>query len=229
MSPKLPLITTTVCHSSIISFKEMLRTYYPINTQIYSPHDLVGEMTEIFQVMRLLSLRIHALPSELPERILYDRGLYMSEYKLLVVLDASDDLDPDMVWPNRNSHIYGSCRLAAYLYLYIILRELPTSATMVQMVLKRLKAILESANADLLILWTEDQHLFLWILYMGAIASIDATEREFFVKVLRRAAKRMELETLEKFTDALKEVLWEPIFCEKRPMTRRLWDELQRP
>lgn len=151
----------------------------------------------------------------------------MSEYKLLVVLDAVDDVDLDMVMPNRNSHIYGSCRLAAYLYLYIILRELPTSATMVQMVLRRLKGILESASADLLILWSEDQHLFLWILYMGAIASIDGVEREFFVEVLRRAAKHLELKTLDAFTNALKEVLWEPVFCETGPTTRRLWNELQ--
>jgi Fungal specific transcription factor domain len=194
---------------------------------LYNPHDLVGEMTDIFQVMRLLSLRIHNLPSELSKRILYDRGLYMSEYKLLVVLDSSDDVDDGMATPNRNSHIYGSCRLAAYLYLYIVLRELPISAVIVQTVLKRLKGILESANADLLILWTEDQHLFLWILYMGAVASIEAVEREFFVKVLRRLVGHMGLMTIEGFTAALKEVLWEPGFCERGPTTGCLWAELQ--
>ena len=151
----------------------------------------------------------------------------MSEYKLLVVLDSSDDVDDGMTVPGRNSHIYGSCRLAAYLYMYIVLRELPTSAVIVQTVQKRLKGILESANADLLILWTEDQHLFLWILYMGAAASIEAVEREFYVKVLRRLVGHMGLMAMEEFTRALKEVLWEPGFCEMGPTTRRLWAELQ--
>lgn len=151
----------------------------------------------------------------------------MSEYKLLVTLDHTDGLEDGMVVPNRNSHIYGSCRLAAYLYLYIVLRELPASAMIVQAVVGRLKGILDTSCANLLVLWNEDQHLFLWILYMGAAASTGPVEREFFVKVLRRLTVRMGLDTSEAFSGALKEVLWEPGFCEKGPTTPVLWAELQ--
>jgi hypothetical protein len=194
---------------------------------MYSRHDLIGEMTEIFQVMRLLSIRIHTLPTEIDQRAVFDRGLYMSEYKLLIVLDSQDDLNEGVAVPCRTSHIYGSCRLAAYLYLYIVLREVPASAIIVQTVLKRLKGILGSANGDLLTIWSEDQHLFLWILYMGAVASIGASEREFFVTVLRRLSVQMGLHSIKSFTCAVKEVLWEPVFCERGSRTRCLWAELQ--
>jgi hypothetical protein len=227
LSPNLPLITTGACRSSISEFVFFFKKFFPPDTAVESTHDLVGEMSYIFQVMRLLSLRTHTLPSEVAERGMFDRGLYISEYKLLVVLDASDDSDYGIVVPNRNSHIYGSCRLAAYLYLYIVLRELPVSAVIVQTVAQRLKGILEKASADLLILWKVDQHLFLWILYMGAVATVEAAEREFFVGVLRRLVVQMQLDTMDAFTGALKEVLWEPTFCERETTTRALWRELQ--
>lgn len=217
-----------MCRASIQEYVYFLLSLYPPDTDMFSPHDLVGEMAVIFQVLRLLSLRIHSLPKDVYTRMAYDRGLYMSEYKLLIVLDSPDGVDDGMAMPSRNSHIYGSCRLAAYLYLYLVLRELPASAVIVQTVLKRLKSILEKANADLLTMWREDQHLFLWILYMGAVASIAPEEREFFVQVLRRVTMQMGLHTMEAFTGALKEVLWEPVFCEGRAVTRCLWAELQR-
>jgi hypothetical protein len=195
---------------------------------MYSRHDLVGELANIFQVLRLLSIRIHSLPADVYSRMVYDRGLYMSEYKLLIVLDSPDGVDDGMAMPSRNSHIYGSCRLAAYLYLYMVLRELPASAVMLQTMLKRMKGILEKANGDLLTMWREDQHLFLWILYMGAIASIAPPERSFFVTVLKRLISKMGLYTMEAFTSALKEVLWEPVYCERSVITRCLWAELER-
>ena len=228
LSPKLPLLASGVCRSDIHEFAFFLLGLYPPDTKVYSPHDLVGELAIIFQVLRLLSIRIHSLPRDVYGRMVYDRGLYMSEYKLLTVLDSLDALDDGIAMPSRNSRIYGSCRLAAYLYLYLVLRELPTSAVIVQTILKRLEGILEKAKGDILTMWREDQHLFLWILYMGAIASIGSSERGFFVQILRRMIMQMGLHTMEAFTGALKEVLWEPGFCEGGSITRRLWAELQR-
>jgi hypothetical protein len=227
LSPSLPLLTTGICRSSISEYVCYFSQYFPPETEVYSPHDLVGEMTDIFQAMRLLSLCVRSPPSDWWRRKVFDRGLYISEYKLLVVLDNQDDMGDEVVVPNRNSRIYGSCRLAAYLYLYIALRDIPQSAVTNQTIVTRLKGILESAGGCLLILWREDRELFLWILYMGAVSALETAERAFFVKVLRKLIVTMGLDTMEAFTRTLKEVLWEPGFCEQKSTTRDLWEELR--
>jgi Fungal specific transcription factor domain len=228
LSPSLPLLTTGICRASISEYVLYFSQYFSPETEIYSPHDLVGEISDIFQAMRLLSLCVRSPPSDWWRRKVFDRGLYISEYKLLVVLDDQDDMGDEVVVPNRNSHIYGSCRLAAYLYLYIALREIPPSAATNQAIVKRLKGILESISVCLLTVWMEDRELFLWILYMGAVSALETAERAFFVKVLRKLIVPMGLDTMEAFTGTLKKVLWEPGFCEQDSTTRDLWEEIQR-
>jgi hypothetical protein len=182
-------------------------------------------MSEIFQVLRMLSIIMSKPSIATIDQAMFTRGVYITEYKLLIVLDQTDVLDNEIVL-NRNSHIYGSCRLAAYLYLYIALRELPVAAAINRTLVKRLKSILEGVKGDLLVLWKEDQHLLLWILFMGSIASWNTPDRGYFVGVMRRLVKEMGVETLERFTGVLKEVLWLREFDNKRCTSSSTWEEI---
>jgi hypothetical protein len=166
----------------------------------------VGEVSDILQTLRLLSHLMSRPSIDAKHQVMFSRGLYLTEYKLLVMLDqkAEDELIP----MNRNSHVYGSVRLAAYLYLYMALRELPRSTMINYTLARRLKGILERSNADLVLVWRDDLHLLLWILFIGAVATFGTEERGFFVSYLSRMQHHMGLVSLEGFQAALKEVLW---------------------
>ena len=188
---------------------------------MHSPHGLFGEMAVIFQALRLLSYFM-SKPSISPQdQIMFSRGLYITEYKLLVILDQNSE--DDLIPLDRNSHIYGSTRLAAYLYLYMGLRELPRTTRINYTLARRLKGILEGNNADLLVVWKDDLHLLLWILFIGCTATFGTDERVYFVSHLKRIIPFMRLDTLEHFKDALKKVLWLSDFCEHE--SAALWKE----
>ena len=183
-------------------------------------------MTVIFQALRLLS-HFMAQPSISPhDQTMFTRGLYITEYKLLVLLDQKpEDSEDDFISLDRNSHIYGSTRLAAYLYLYIALRELPRTTMINYTLARRLKGVLEGTNADLLVVWKEDLYLLLWILFIGGAATHGTDERSYFVGILKRAIERMGIDSLERFSGAIKEVLWLGEFCKQEAVT--LWREVK--
>ncbi|KAG0649314.1 hypothetical protein D0Z07_4598, partial [Hyphodiscus hymeniophilus] len=223
-TPRFPLISTLVCTGSLPDFISLCTPEHSM-LNVVSPHDLFGEMTEIFQALRLLSyyMTLPFINSE--DQTRFSRGLYITEYKLLVLLDQNSE--DDFIPLDRNSHIYGSTRLAAYLYLYMALRELPR-ATMINYTLaKRLRGILVGNNADLLIVWKDDLHLLLWISFIGGAATLGTNERQYFVGILKRLTCSLELDTLERFRGALKEVLWMKDFCHQE--SAALWKEVYLP
>lgn len=178
------------------------------NTSWFSRYDLFGEMADIFQVLRLLSavMTSHIISQEV--QTMFTRALYISEYRLLTLLDQTDPRDDDIVL-DRNSHIYGSTRLAAYLYLYIVLRELPQTAQICSTLARRLKRILSQVSiSDLLGVWNDDLHFLQWIAFMGAL-SLEATmESGYFIEILRKSKVTLRIDSEWEFRKAIKEVLW---------------------
>ena len=207
--PRFPVLRSRVCTGSLGDYLEFAMALFTTPPDVTSPHDLFGQMTSIFQSLRILSLAM-VRPKITPEvQSLFSRGLYITEYKLLTVLDATgpDDAYNGIVL-NRNSHIYGSCRLAAYLYLYMVLVELPTGIGIVKTVVRRLRRLVEVEDANLLGLWREDMHMLLWILSMGAITRGSEEDGEYFVGTLRRVVQHMELRSFEEYKQAIREVCW---------------------
>jgi hypothetical protein len=210
LAPKFPLMRTPYCEADLSEFLNVFLSYFPPSTNIVisSPHDLFGEMTDIFQTLRLLTV-IMSTPNISPKvQTLFTRGLYVAEYRLLVLLDQTDSRDNDIVL-DRNSHIYGSTRLAAYLYLYLVLRELPPTAKLCTTLARRLRSILSGVGiSDLVGVWKDDQHLLVWITFMGALTMKGSSEEYYFVDVLRKLRISLNLDTEWTFRNGLKEVLW---------------------
>jgi len=163
-------------------------------------------MTEIFQTMRLLSICMTHSKLSPYVQALFTRGLYVAEYKLLVVLDQTDPRDDDIVL-SRSSHIYGSCRLAAYLYLYLMLREIPRTAEINYTLARRLKDVLDSNKADLLVFWKDDLYLLLWIVTMGAVVTKGSSEGNYFLGLLNQLKEALTLESFETYKRDLSKIL----------------------
>lgn len=217
LTPKFPLLKTRVCRASLPEWILWITPHLTLSNPITSSHDLIGEMTVIFQALRILSNIMSQSIVSLDIQYMFTRGLYICEYQLLVVLDQTDHRFDDFLL-DRNSHIYGSTRLAAYLYLYLALRELPRTATICVTLARRLKRILEGdGKADLLVLWGDDKHLLNWIAFMGALVLEGVPESVYFLRILKRLRRSMRLETEAMFKDALKEVLWmDDLFFQSR-------------
>jgi hypothetical protein len=180
-------------------------------------------MTEIFQALRLLSICMTRAKLSPMMQASFTRGLYIVEYKLLVLLDQTDPRDDDIIL-SRSSHIYGSLRLAAYLYLYVMLRELPPTAEINYTLARRLQAVLKANKADLLVVWKDDLHLLLWITTMGSCVTLGSPEGPYFLDLLKRVRCALGLETLEMYRDSLKKVLYLDTHCWEKG-TLAFWSE----
>lgn len=208
LAPQFPILKSETCSSGLPDYMNWVTESFTPNQSLSSPHDLFGEMTEIFQTMRLLSIIMSEPSISYKIQHMFTRGLYICEYKLLVVLDQTDNTDDDFVL-DRNSHIYGSTRLAAYLYLYLFLREVPWTATICNRLGKRLRRVLEGdGKADLLVVWRDDVFLLNWIATMGAAVLRESSDGKYFMGILRKLRIYLGLETELVFKQALMEVLW---------------------
>jgi hypothetical protein len=176
-----------------------------------SPHDLFGDMSDLFKMLRLLSFLMLKSTISAKHQQMLTRGLYLTEYKILTVFDQYDD-----VCTARRSHIYGSARLAGYIYLYLALREVPRTAEIIGKLGKRLRSILEKYKADLLVIWKEDLHLLLWVIFIGGATTSCHNDKVYFSNILKRLTKHMNLETEEDLRKSLKEVVWFEDFCERQ-------------
>ena len=158
---------------------------------------------------------------------LFTRGLYITEYKLLVVLDQNEPDEEDVpIVIDRSSHIYGSCRLAAYLYLYLILREMPPSAEINKTLVLRLKTLLESNHKNLLSVWRDDLYLLLWIATVGSMAARLLPEAEYFVEILTKVVQSLGLQTMDGFKDVIGQIVWIEDYC-REATSSYLWDRIK--
>lgn len=211
-----------ICRGSIPDYLSLFTPHLPFS--LFNSHDLPGEFGDILQALRLLSYFMSQPSISARYQQMFSRGLYLTEYKLLTMLDQKID-DDELTLLDRNSHLYGSARLAAYLYLYMALRELPRTTKINYTLASRLKGILETSTTNLLLIWKEDLHLLLWILLIGAAATFGTEERKFFVGHLSRATHHMALASLASFQEALKEILWLKEFSEEESIA--LWKEMK--
>jgi hypothetical protein len=224
VSPKFAILQVDGCTASLTTFIEIFSPGITSRTDFSSPHDLFGEMSDIFQVLRLLSICMTKDSITASDQYLFARGIYITEYKLLTVLDQIDPYENDIMI-SRNSHIYGSCRLAAYLYIYFILRELPPSAEINRTLARRLKFLLGTNHANLLDIWKDDLYLLLWIVSMGAIATLLSAEADYFAGILGKLIARIGLETPEQYRDALREIVWIDDTCRQLAISA-LWSKI---
>lgn len=223
--PQFPILESPVCSADLDDFIVWAIANGSPTCSLSSKHDLIGEMTEIFQALRVLSSIMSKPAVDHTLQQVFTRGVYLCEYKLLVVLDQADHRDDEFVL-DRNSRIYGSTRLAAYLYLYMCLRELPRTAKICVTLATRLKSVLEgNGKTDILAVWIEDLFLLNWIAFMGALALWGSVEGDYFLGIVRRLKTSLMLENKSSFEEALKEVLWMNDPC-LETASSAIWEEL---
>jgi hypothetical protein len=114
--------------------------------------------------------------------------------------------------------------MAAHIYLWLAIRELPPTSELLYRLLQRLHGSLEPIlpgwwNAD-----RERMEWLLWILFVGGVAADGREERAWFVSELGNLCMELGIWTLEGLKEGLKRVVWQEAWCADR--CARLWDDL---
>ncbi|KAI8171413.1 hypothetical protein KHU50_005489 [Colletotrichum sp. SAR 10_65] len=115
---------------------------------------------------------------------------------------------------------------AAHVFLYVVLREIPTTGHMIRLLVARMRAALDDADSIALI-WVSHDAALLWILFVGIVGSGTTEDRQWFAsrlhKVLDRAGdvlppERCNRETLQQMLEGF---LWRDERC--LPVLEEIW------
>ncbi|KAJ0345288.1 hypothetical protein COL154_009349 [Colletotrichum chrysophilum] len=115
---------------------------------------------------------------------------------------------------------------AAHVFLYVVLREIPTTGHMIRLLVARMRAALDDADSIALI-WVSHDAALLWILFVGIVGSGTTEDRQWFAsrlhKLLDRAGdvlppERCNRETLQQM---LAGFLWRDERC--LPVLEEIW------
>ncbi|KAK2040728.1 hypothetical protein LZ31DRAFT_529255 [Colletotrichum somersetense] len=107
---------------------------------------------------------------------------------------------------------------AAHVFLYTVLREIPTTGHMARILVARVRAALEDADAIALV-WVSHDAALLWILFVGVVGSGTAEDRAWFLSRLLEALERArdvlppERRTRENLQQVLASFLWRDKSC----------------
>ncbi|KAL0930193.1 tachykinin family protein [Colletotrichum truncatum] len=115
---------------------------------------------------------------------------------------------------------------AAQVFLYTVLREIPTTGHMVRTLVTRMRAALDDADSIALI-WVSHDAALLWVLFVGIVGSGTSEDREWFSsrlkKVLQRARDILPPERCrrEHLQQVLAGFLWRDKYC--LPVLDEIW------
>lgn len=148
--------------------------------------------------------------------------IYNLEYDLLM-LNKPLPTDPEPI-----SCIFSfeavPLKTAAHIFLWLAIRELPPTSELLYKLVQRLQ---DSLMVQVPGWWSSNEERriwLLWILFVGAIASLGRLERFWFVGELGKVCADLNIWTREALRDTLKLVLWQDEFCENN--LRILWDDM---
>ena len=125
---------------------------------------------------------------------------------------------------HKNNDLGEAFRLAAILYMKEILREFLLSTIGSSILVSKLKTSLDN------VLTTEvtptSSSLFLWLLFMGGVASLQNNlDHTFFITHLVRIRRELELYEWEDVKERLEHVLWIGRVLDKAG--EELWEEVR--
>ena len=215
--PSFPLITQSSPFAEHLTAS--IDVMSPTSTSLPEGLSLEPGHVDIIQDLRSLTIQA-ANPQSLSilGRKAFSSKIYLVEYQLLSHHGGS-------VSVHKYSQIPASLRLAAHLYLYLAVRELPSTAEMHYRMARRLRhAVLDGVQAGIDSLdYSHD--LFLWIVFIGGAALSGQSDRHWFVSELRIICLTLQISSLDHFKERLANILWhEKFFTRHAPV---LWAEVE--
>jgi hypothetical protein len=176
-------------------------------------------ITSIFRSLRRLSIAFCPEYDARLDGTSMSNQVYSVEYDLLTLQNTNLETLDSSEYLSSNSVLMN---VAAYIYLYLILRELPIRSKLFLTLFQRLRDSLEMQDEK----WwnmTRDRRLWLlWVVFMGYGAASEWDEKRFFVEQMEPLVAALTLRTKEELRNALKGILWHDR-CEE--FLEKLWND----
>jgi hypothetical protein len=106
------------------------------------------------------------------------------------------------------------CRLAARIYVNIVLRKMDQGHAVLSHLTNKLKNTL--CQTDLSSMWDEKPELLTWTLFQGGTITTEAETRKWYVSHLVHCSKHLGLQTWNYVFQLLEKFLWASVEIEKR-------------
>ncbi|MCJ1389155.1 hypothetical protein MMC18_002010 [Xylographa bjoerkii] len=185
----------------------------PVSMSLLGDFFLKPGCNNIIQDVRSLTI-LAAKPQNMSvlDRKAFSSMIYLVEYQLLSHQGGASSVQ-------NYSQAPAPLRLAAHLYLYLAIRELPNTTEMHHSMARRLQIVAMGgvqAGLDFL-----DYHndLFLWIIFIGGAALSGQSERRWFVSELTIICLTLQISSLDHFKERLAKILWhEKFFTRHAPV-----------
>jgi hypothetical protein len=186
--PDYPVITTSYCNGTI-EHVLALKNHCPAGVfrRVGGLDDDLNDILEALQA--LTSMAEGSWRTEEHERNLM-RGIYIVEHMLLGMLEDAS--------PSRTVVV-----LAFGLYLYLGLREMSRTATILGRVAKRLRVSWTQAGSEGL-----EANLLFWISCLGTVAATRMEERAFFQGIEIEAGTTLGIKNADGRGEVLMNVVW---------------------
>ncbi|KAE9375227.1 hypothetical protein N431DRAFT_555700 [Stipitochalara longipes BDJ] len=145
-------------------------------------------LPSIISSLRTLSSSLDPANIENLNRLEASTQIYNLEYDILL-------LNSSTPYPLEQEFI--TLKIAAHLYLWLVIRELPPSSQILITVIQRLQY---SLKEEVIGWWSENLERriwLLWILFMGAVASNGRAERFWFIEELVKVCRDLGISEVE--------------------------------
>ncbi|KAH9214366.1 hypothetical protein DL95DRAFT_151275 [Leptodontidium sp. 2 PMI_412] len=200
-------------------------TCQEIDSTLLRPDHLFGNsspVVTIFHALRNLSQSLSSPHIASLNRMEASNTIYNLEYDLLS-LNKPPPTSPE---PLTCTYFVEEVplKIAAHIYLWLAIRELPPTSELVYRLVQRLHGSLIGMLPGW---WTssrEKQVWLLWILFIGGIAAAGRAERLWFVGEIVGICKTVGIWDKEALGGCLKDVLWQDAFCSEK--LDLLWQEM---
>jgi hypothetical protein len=179
-------------------------------------------LVKIFQQMRQLSGFVSACSVNNKEALItsFSERVYMLERQLLLLSVSGDPLSTSPL----ESFINGSCRSAAFIYIYVALREVPIGGHLYSTFIERLRSALD--HSGFVLAWSNAHpSTLLWVLVIGGMAAIGRPERFWFVSQLAGVCMILKLQTLQDMKHIVRDIAWVEGLYDG--LMKTLWTEIE--
>jgi hypothetical protein len=189
-----------------------------ISTTIF----LDGETTELLQTLQYMSYVIDIPHNSFRDKKELSVALYQTEYHLLSTEHEREE-SPEYL-STQTSPLSQAFSIAAFLYLQLVIRELPTMSKVHHRLVSRLQRLLEDT------MWDEFRGLpyldvLLWIVFIASTASSSLPMREYFISIQTAIDPEIQYQTKDVLRERLKRIVWRNRVCDG--LLNWIWNEMR--
>ncbi|KAF3070019.1 hypothetical protein CFAM422_006763 [Trichoderma lentiforme] len=174
----------------------------------------------IFRSLRRISAALNPEYEAPLDRAAMSHQIYGTEFNLLNLQNEFTEALNPVEYLSSSSVLMNT---AAYIYLYLILRELPTKSKLLLKLSQQLRDGLEMQDESWWNANPERQRWLLWVLFMGYGAASEWPEKWWFVEKMEPLGASLMVWTKDELESALKGIVWEKSCVD---FLERLWKDI---